>query len=61
MAVSFIDGKKQEYWEKTTDMPQVTDKLYHIMVYRTHLAMDGIRTKHLSGEMVWLQCPTLQI
>jgi hypothetical protein len=44
VVVSFDCGGNPE---KTTDLSQVTDKLYHKMLYRVHLIMNGVRTHNV--------------
>ena len=45
LAVSFI-----EYPEKISVLPQAIHKLYHIILYRVYLVVNGIRTQHVCGD-----------
>ena len=47
MAASFIGGGNPG---ETTDLPEVTEKMYPIKLYRIHLAISGIRTHNFNRK-----------
>ena len=48
--ISVISWRSVLLVEETPYLSQVSDELYHIMLYRIHFAMKGVRTHNVSGD-----------
>ena len=57
----FYLWRKSQCPEKTTDLPQVTDNLFYIILYRVHLAWTGFKLTTFISRKVFSIRPMIQL